>query len=386
MAGVIVHEWIEKSGGAEKVLDSFSQLFPTAPIHCLWSDAADRYADGRVEESWLSRTPFRRAKAMALPLMPAAWRNLRTSGEPDWILVSSHLFAHHAKFRSVSPEVPKLVYAHTPARYIWTPELDVRGNSIVARVASPMLRTLDKKRIREATSIAANSKFVADRIRNTWEREAHVIYPPVDVAKIQSRVDWRTELSPLEMDLLEKLPSHFILGASRFVPYKRLDQVISVGEMMGVPVVLAGGGPEEGRLKDIAARASVPVFFVGRVSDEMLYSLFQLTQLFVFPPVEDFGIVPVEAMAAGAPVLANRSGGAAESVRDAVTGGLASFDDLLDVRQAAEKAVACKKVRIQQHAMSFSEHEFQDAISSWVEGYTKAKQQLGSGSRVTSTK
>ena len=111
MAGVIVHEWIEKTGGAEKVLDAMIGCFPDADIRVLWNDAQDRYPGRRVGESWLSRTPLRRSKALALPLMPLTWRNLSASKAYEWMLVSSHLFAHHAKFLGTNRDIPKLVYA-----------------------------------------------------------------------------------------------------------------------------------------------------------------------------------------------------------------------------------------------------------------------------------
>lgn len=295
---------------------------------------------------------------------------MRTAQTPEWVLISSHLFAHHAQFAHVPKSVPKLVYAHTPARYIWAPELDERGNSVGARMVSPLLKYLDKARIKEATSIAANSQFVADRILRTWEREAHVIYPPVDVSRIQSRSCWRSSLSSADREMFDDLPKDFVLGASRFVPYKRMDQVIEVGVALNLPVVLVGGGPEEAILRQKATDASVPVHFVGRASDPLLYALFQQARLFVFPPVEDFGIVPVEAMAAGAPVLANSLGGASESVLDGITGALTNFDNLADVKQAAERAMACDTFSIRERAREFSEETFAMKMAAWVDTYS----------------
>ncbi len=149
MAGVIVHEWIEKAGGAEKVLDAMINCFPNADLRVLWNDAHDRYDGRTIAESWISRTPLRKRKALALPSMPMTWRNLPAGKSYKWMLVSSHLFAHHAKFRGLNKKIPKLVYAHTPARYIWTPELDQRGRSGIARVGSRALKPLDKRRAAE---------------------------------------------------------------------------------------------------------------------------------------------------------------------------------------------------------------------------------------------
>ena len=141
-----------------------------------------------------------------------------------------------------------------------------------------------------------------------------MIYPPVDVEQIQSVADWRTRLDDEEAAQLAALPSSFLLGASRFIPYKRLDLVIQAGEAADLPVVLAGKGPERAALEAAAERASVPVHFVHAPSWALLFALYQQALLFVFPAVEDFGIMPVEAMAAGAPVLAQAVGGTSESV------------------------------------------------------------------------
>ena len=120
VSGVLVHEWLAPRGGSENVFESLTRIFPDAARYCLWNDSDGRFTvDG---ETWLARTPLRGHKAAALPLMPLAWRTL-PDVDAEWILTSSHLFAHHARFGGVARHAPKLVYAHTPARYIWTPEL-----------------------------------------------------------------------------------------------------------------------------------------------------------------------------------------------------------------------------------------------------------------------
>lgn len=315
MTGLIVHEWIEANGGAEKVVSAMVEAFPDAPVLALWDDAPGSLGAGEVRESWLARTPLRRHKIAALPLLPLVWRSVVDRSRPvDWALVSSHLFAHHVRLPGLAAGAPKLVYAHTPARYLWTPDLDPRGSSLPVRGAAAALKPLDRARAGEARAIAANSTFVAERIARTWHREAEVIHPPVDVTEIQSVPDWSVRVGDGQREVLEALPETFLLGASRMVTYKRLDRVIRAGELVGVAVVLAGGGPEEPALRARAATASVPVHFVGRPDDTLLRALYQRCSAFVFLPVEDFGIMPVEALAAGAPVVVHRLGGAAESL------------------------------------------------------------------------
>ena len=171
--------------------------------------------------------------------------------------------------RLEGPEIPKYVYVHTPARYLWAPELDGRGDNLAARLAGPALRHLDRRTSEGATSIAANSRFVAERVERSWGRTAEVIHPPVGVAGIQAG-GWRDLLTDAERRTLDELPESFVLGVSRFIPYKRLDAVIQVGETLGEPVVIAGFGPLEKQLRAMGADASVPVRMLTLPSDAMV--------------------------------------------------------------------------------------------------------------------
>jgi glycosyltransferase involved in cell wall biosynthesis len=365
MAGVLVHEWIAQDGGSENVLQAMGETYPDAEILCLWNESTGRFDPNRVRESWLARTPLRRHKAAALPLMPATWRALRHRGY-DWALISSHAFAHHARFRGAPEDFRRMVYVHTPARYVWTRAFDARGDHPVARLASCVLRPLDRRRAKEGAEFAANSAFVRERIRATWGVDARVIHPPVNVERIQSVSDWRDHLDPAEAEVVDALPDGFVLGASRFIPYKRLEDVIRVGETTGRPVVLAGKGPSLPVLTEAAAVASVPVHVVHAPSDALLYALYQQTSLFVFPAVEDFGIMPVEAMAAGAPVLAQLEGGAAESVVAGRTGALSRFASADEVRESADLALATERSEPISRAKEFASSRFREEIVAWV--------------------
>lgn len=365
MAGVLVHEWIEKSGGAEKVLDEFVRCFPDANLLCLWNDAAERYPSTAVAESGLARTRLRRNKALALPAMPFTWRG-RRDGHYDFALVSSHLFAHHVTFRSVPENFRKYVYVHTPARYIWNPELDHRGKSVSARLGSPLFKHLDRRRAGEGASLAANSHFVRRRIEQAWNVAARVIHPPVDTARITAVDDWTSRLDAEESALLESLPTPFVLGASRFIPYKRLDWVIRAAEKAGVAAVIAGSGPEEARLRELADRAKVPVHLVIHPSDAMLFSLYQRALAYVFPAIEDFGIMPVEALAAGARVIANAVGGASETVTSGVDGLLFHEDSW----QSVAECIANIDQVDPNHRRTYDEYSaerFRAEILAWVE-------------------
>lgn len=365
MTGLLVHEWIERSGGAERVLEAMAQVFPDAEIRCLWDDAPGRFAGRAVRETWLARTPLRRHKALALPFMVPTWRRLGGGADVEWMLVSSHLFAHHA--RLPGHDVPKFVYAHTPARYIWNPELDERGGGAAVRAVAPLFRGVDRRRAREATAIAANSAFVRDRIRRAWDREATIIHPPVTVERILSQSDWRTAVAAdAERRAVDALPEVFVLGASRFIPYKRIDLVIEAADRAGVPAVIAGSGPDEARLREAAARARVPVTFVIAPSDALLYALMQRAGAFVFPAVEDFGIVPVEAQAAGTPVVTGPVGGQLETFTDGVSGVVAASTDAADLASAISAALALPAFDAAAEVASFSEAVFAARIREFV--------------------
>lgn len=361
--GIIVHEWIEPRGGAENVLDEMAATFPSWPIQCLWNDAPDRYDPSRVRESWIARTPLRRSKSLALPAMPATWRYLGTS-DAEWVLCSSHLFSHHARFSGDAREARKYVYAHTPARYIWEPNLDTRGRSLAVRSAAAPLKSLDRLRAAEAHAIAANSHFVRERIRRCWDRDSAVIYPPVDVAAYAR--DRAPELSAMEQDLLTALPSEYVLGASRFVPYKQLERAIDVAESAGVAAVLAGDGPHREALESYAAASTAHVVFVHRPSQPLLRELYRRAVSYVFAPIEDFGIMPVEAMAAGTPVIARDVGGASETVLDGATGALIPEFTPTEMKKAVETASRISSETCTARAAEFSSDRFRAAIAEWV--------------------
>ncbi|MGP5247007.1 glycosyltransferase [Corynebacterium flavescens] len=371
MSGLIVHEWLEQRGGAERVIDSMRATFPEADLIALWNDAPEKYPD--AQETWVARTPLRRHKALALPILPLVWRNVRPykySSSHEWILISSHLFAHHVKPYGADRDVPKFVYAHTPARYLWTPELDQRGDSAMVKAAAGLLKPLDKRRAQEPAKIASNSEYIRRRIQDTWGRDSTVIYPPVDVERIQSVSNWSTQLSESELERLEALPEEFILGASRFVPYKRLDRVIVTGEANDVPVVIAGSGSEEDYLRALGERMSVPVHFIESPSNQLLFALYQRAKVFVFPAIEDFGIMPVEAQAAGTPVVTTSLGGATESCIPGVSGRAAFDDSQAGIDEAVAEVLSSSNFEVPKEAVSrFSQQTFRQNLRDWMAGH-----------------
>ncbi|QKJ20289.1 glycosyltransferase [Microbacterium hominis] len=380
MSGLIVQEWIERSGGAEQVLDAFRIALPDSRVYALWSDDPGRFSATGVSESWMSRTPLRKHKALGLPLMPATWRMAGVAERPDWVLTSSYVFAHHCDFGTRARGVPKFSYVHTPARYLWEPDLDGRGKGAALAPARAALKASDRRAAAHSGDLAANSMFVRRRIIRSWERDARVIYPPVHANRIIAGGRWAERLTAEEQATLAALPERgFLMAASRLVPYKRHDEVVRMGDRLGIPVVVAGTGPERAHLEALAAAASVPVHLLGFVSDEMMRALFQRALAFVFPPVEDFGIVPVEAMAAGCPVIVNRTGGAAESVIDGVTGFHVDPDDPFEVRAAVERVESLSSAAAQARAAEFDIENFIARVREWIGAGVTARDRTASG-------
>lgn len=366
MVGLVVHDWLETTGGAERVADKISDIYPDADVFCLWNDASSRLPGHDVRESLLARTPLRRHKSMALPFMPLAWRKMKPRRDYEWILACTHLFAHHVPFHYQGRPIRKYLYIHTPARYIWTPELDPRGRGVIPRIASPLFRVLDRHRAQESFKLAANSKFVGDRVKEYWQRDAEVIYPPVDVETIQAEPRWNELLSDRDRDIVSSLPSQFLLGASRFVTYKRLDLVIKAGEACDIPVVLAGAGPQEAYLRDLASKSKARTTFVIRPTNTLLFALYELCIAFVYLGVEDFGIMPVEAMALGKPAIVSYLGGPSETVVDGITGSHVRNTDPVGLRDAVERAVTTTPTSCRERASHFSGAAYARALRQWM--------------------
>jgi glycosyltransferase involved in cell wall biosynthesis len=381
MVGLIAHEWVEPRGGSERVAAAIADAFPGSQLVVPWNNAPQRLAGHLVRETWMARSPFRNRKALSALVLPWVWRRAVPEDVAyDFVVASNHLFAHHVAPRGRSAGIPKLVYVHSPARYIWNPELDPRGASLAARAAAVPLKRIDRRRAREARAIAANSEYVRRRVQQAWHRDAVVIHPPVDVERITAVSDWSERVPTGGAAVLAALPDRFLLGASRFISYKRLDLVIAAGEAAGLPVVLAGGGPQRAELAGLAAAATIPVTLVDDPPDELLYALYQRAAAFVFPAVEDFGMMPVEAMAAGTPVIAKAEGGTLETVVPGTSGTLVDrFEDTDALRRAVADALALDRGGVRASAERFSVAHFQDRMRTWVAEHAGRQDPTGSG-------
>ena len=352
----VVHEWIDRRAGSEQVFERIAALLPAADLFTLTRSAATDLDLGsrslrvsRLDTPWL-----RRHRPLTLAAMPAVWHYLSRS-QYDIVISSTHAFG---RYFGPARSALHLNYCHVPMRYVWDPALDRRGSSL-ARFGGPLLRPplrwLDRRSVRWTDSIAANSLETARRIRQYYGREAEVIYPPVDV-------EFFRRVVPMQQ-------RRYLLAVSRFVEYKRLDIAIDASAAVGIPLVVAGGGPLEDRLR-LQAAAAHPggVEFVIQPSASELRDLYAGAAALVFPAVEDFGMVAVEAQAAGTPVVAMRIGGTAESVIDGRTGVLvdqqtprAFIEGIQRVLEQGPSSDQCRR-----NAIRFSQSEFDRCFLDWL--------------------
>jgi glycosyltransferase involved in cell wall biosynthesis len=286
------------------VLHHLRLLYPSAPIFTSVFEPSRLPMELRtwdVRPTFLQRFPLvRYYSRLLLPLMPAAFDQLDLR-DYDVVITAASAFSKNVRVASGARNV---CYCHTPPRYLWD-LTDQYFNPTARTVAGPTLRWLreaDRKASQRVDEFVANSSTVAERIRRAYGREARVIFPPVDTDRIQPN---------------GRPPEDFYLVVSRFVPYKRVDLAVAACTRLGRKLVVVGMGPETARLR---AAAGATISFTGALSDDAVADLYARCRAFVFPGLEDFGIAPVEAQAAGRPVIAYGAGGATETVVDGQTG------------------------------------------------------------------
>jgi glycosyltransferase involved in cell wall biosynthesis len=346
----LAHEWIDARAGSEQAFESLTQIFPEADLFALSVEpGVDLDTLGRpIKTTWLDRSALRGRRSLTLPVMPIAWRSLRADNY-DAVISSHHAFAHTNRLAKGGVH---LSYVYSPARYIWKPQIDSRGASPAFRIPRELLKRVDLRAVSHVDSYAAISRAVADRISECWGREATIIHPPV-------RVDYFGQLARLETE-------PYLLGVGRWIPYKNLHLVIDVASRLGLPVKIAGRGPDRSRLEAAMRSAKVPVELIESPSDETLRDLYRGAAALVFPTFEDFGIVPVEAQAAGTPVVALKEGGALDTVIDGRSGILTQTLDIDELTSAVERALTLRASDSVASAARFTPGQFQQGILSWA--------------------
>jgi glycosyltransferase involved in cell wall biosynthesis len=298
----LVHDWLTGMRGGERVLERVARLFPDADLHTLvWRRGAvsaeiERH---RIRTSFLDRLPAADTYyRWLLPLFPRAAESLDLR-RYDAVVSISHAVAKGVRTR---PGVPHVSIVLTPMRYVWDLEDQYFPRdrfpwpmSAYVRHVCRRLRRWDQATASRPTQLVAISQYVSERIRRNWGRESTVVYPHVDVERFAPATAAR---------------SYYLL-AGAFAPYKRLDLALSAFARLQRPLVVVGGGQEEARLHSLAPRGTE---FRGGVSDQELTQIIAGARALIFPGEEDFGIMPLEAMASGTPVIAYGRGGAVETV------------------------------------------------------------------------
>ena len=309
----IVHERFTEVAGSEHVVEQLAAQWPNAPIYAAFATSAGIPAGltSQPRTTWLDTCyglVGRRSYAPLTPLIPAAFRSLDLRAF-DSVLVSHHAFAMQAALATHSAGVPVVAYVHSPARWAWDPALRAQEaggvvGSAVLTALSRMTRKAELAAVKRVSQVVANSTAVAERIALWWDRTAVVVHPPVDTDAFTPNPSTERE--------------DFFLLAGRLVPYKRPDLAIAAAMRAGKRLVVAGDGRAMRSCRTVAAGGDVT--FLGRVPHDQLLDLHRRTEALLMPGVEDFGIVPVEAMATGTPVIALGAGGAIDTVIPGSTG------------------------------------------------------------------
>jgi glycosyltransferase involved in cell wall biosynthesis len=350
---------VDAYAGSEQVFEALAEIFPTADLYALsCKPAVQLDVGGRsIRTTFLDSRQLRDHRSATLPLMPLAWSRLG-SGNYDLVITSHHAFAHAN--RLARPGGAHIAYVHSPARYIWTPDLDARGASKLLGAARRYLKSVDLRATRGVDEYLANSTAVAQRVAKFWHRRAQVITPPVRVEYFAATAE-----SPRTLD--------YVLGFGRWIPYKNLCRVIEAADKAGVPVKIAGRGPEAPRIRQYARRATVPVDIVESPSDEELRELYRNALCLVFPTVEDFGIIPVEAQSAGCPVVAPAMGGALDTIRDGYSGILTRSIEASEIAEAIMESKALDRGVVAAHTSAFNRARFTASVVDVARRVSKTK-------------
>jgi glycosyltransferase involved in cell wall biosynthesis len=303
----LVHYWLVGLRGGEKVLEAICEIYPDADIY---THIYDRDAVGpvigahKITTTFISKLPFaRRLYRSYLPLMPFALEALDLS-EYDLVISSE---SGPAKGVLTRPNAIHVCYCHSPMRYLWDQYQLYRSSAgpvarLMMPLLSPFLRIWDVLSANRVDHFIANSRFVAKRIQKTYRREAEVVFPPV-------------KLEEYDIEAHPTLDYYFFI--SQLEAYKRADIVIEAANQLGRRLIIVGGGSEEERLRKLAGPS---VTFLGRQSTEEIAKLYKNSWALLFAGTEDFGIIFLEAMASGRPVIAYAAGGALDAVVDGKTG------------------------------------------------------------------
>lgn len=347
MRVALIHYWLVTWRGGEQVLKAIADLFPQADIYTHVADpelVATHFPGRRLTTTFVARLPFaRRSYRSYLALMPLALEQLDLRAYD--LIISSE--AGPAKGVIAPPHAPHICYCHSPMRYVWDRYYDYRAHSgaLTRAAMTPLLhyvRMWDQLSAQRVDHFIANSQFVSTRIKKYYRRDSEVIHPPVAVGKFDA----------------SRASEDFYLWVGQLVPYKRPELLIEAFNILEKPLIVIGEGPMLSRLRRLA---KPHIRLMGKQPFEVIVDHYARCRAVVFPGIEDFGIVPVEAMASGKPVIAFDYGGARETVKDGVTGILfreQTAPSLIEAIRSFERSAGFDARIIRAHAEQFSEEVF----------------------------
>lgn len=353
----LVHDYLTQFGGAERVLCALMDLFPNAPVYTLIHDqnvTRGRMDASRIKTSFLQKIPFARSKHRLFPLLMPYFIEQFDLSKYDLVISASHSFG---KGVITGPRTLHISYCFTPLRYVWDDshryvrEFSVPGFT-KALIPFPLtyVRFWDSLAADRADNFVAISKFVAQRIRKYYQREAEVIYPPIDFSAYETA---------------ESVSDRFLI-VSRLMSYKRIDIAIEAFNKLGFPLDIVGVGPEEKKLKNLSGKN---IRFHGFLSDEQVKKMYAECKAFIFPQEEDFGLTPLEAAASGRPSIAFGGGGALETVKENLTGVFFKEQTAESLSQAVLDFLSKKfdSQEIREHALRFDINRFKVEFMRYVQ-------------------
>jgi glycosyltransferase involved in cell wall biosynthesis len=354
---VLAHDFV-RHGGAEKVLDEMHGLWPDAPIHTLLAEELPRYEGWPIRSSWLQGKVPPAKYRWPLPLFQGMVDRLPKKIDWDGVDLLMSSSVSFMKSLEAPAGIPHLCYIHRPAMFAYDrQDMFLSG---YPRILHPPLRAVVKRfkrwdqRHKAAPDMyVANSKHIAGKVYEAYGQDARVLYPPVDGEPFRKAAEG-------------VVPGDYYFTALRIEGYKRVDLVVDACERLGLPLKVAGTGP---LLEQFRKSAGPATEFLGFVSDDEMYSLMAGSRGFVFPPEEDFGIAPVEALAAGRPVVALGKAGTAETVIDGESGIHFPEQRLEDVVTAIRRCeeISWDPAVLQAQAEKFSIAAFRDGLVALAE-------------------